>query len=83
MGLAASVGDRRAVAAPTDSDFRTYLESLRPEARSRGISQATFEAAFRDVTAPDPDIIGRTKRQSEFSRPVWEYLVGAISPGRL
>ncbi|WP_238180074.1 lytic murein transglycosylase [Methylobacterium haplocladii] len=82
VGLAASVRTRRALAAP-DPDFRAFLDSLRAEAQARGISQATFETAFRDVTAPDPDVIGRTRKQSEFSRPVWEYLVGAISPGRL
>ncbi|GJE57865.1 lytic murein transglycosylase [Methylobacterium sp. WL9] len=82
VGLAASVGNRRALAA-ADPDFRAFLDALRPDAQARGISQTTFDAAFRDVTAPDPDVIGRTKKQSEFSRPVWEYLVGAISPGRL
>jgi lytic murein transglycosylase len=78
----ASIGPRRALAA-TDSDFRAFIDALRPEARARGISHITFEAAFRDVAVPDPDVIGRTRKQSEFSRPVWEYLVGAISTGRL
>ncbi|WP_420847356.1 lytic murein transglycosylase [Methylobacterium organophilum] len=63
--------------------FSTFVEGLRSEARDRGISDATFEAAFRGITAPDPDILARTKKQGEFSRPVWEYLVGAVSPGRI
>ncbi|MCE4224584.1 lytic murein transglycosylase [Methylobacterium sp. C25] len=81
LALAACGSTRRALAA--DADFRAFIEGVRPEAQARGISQATFDAAFRDVTAPDTDVIGRTKKQGEFSRPVWEYLVGAISPGRL
>ena len=35
------------------------------------------------MTAPDPAVLARTKGQSEFGRPVWEYLVGAVSPGRI
>ncbi|GEP12615.1 hypothetical protein MMMDOFMJ_4263 [Methylobacterium gnaphalii] len=83
LALAACSGNRRAFAAIADADFRAFIDGLRAEAQARGISQATFDAAFRDVTVPDTDVIGRTKKQGEFSRPVWEYLVGAISPGRL
>lgn len=35
------------------------------------------------MTAPDPAILARTRRQSEFSRPVWDYLVGAVTPARI
>jgi lytic murein transglycosylase len=46
------------------------------------VSRATFDEAFRDV-APDPKIIALTKKQSEFVRPIWEYINGAISSARL
>ena len=66
-----------------EGDFPGFLAGLRPEAKARGISQATFDAAFAGVTAPDPEVIARTRRQNEFSRPVWDYLVGAVSAGRI
>lgn len=64
-------------------DLRSFLTALRPDAASLGVSEATFDAAFRGVTAPDPAILARTRRQSEFSKPVWDYLVGAVTPARI
>jgi lytic murein transglycosylase len=46
------------------------------------VSRATFDQAFSGV-APDPKIIALTKKQSEFVRPIWEYINGAISNERL
>ncbi len=66
-----------------NASFASFLVELRRDAASRGVSDATFETAFRDVTGPDPAILARTKKQGEFSRPVWDYLVGAVTPGRI
>ena len=84
-GAHASPGARTgAVPSSEDSaDLRAFLAALRPDAASRGVSEATFDAAFRGMTAPDPAILARTRRQSEFSRPVWDYLVGAVTPARI
>lgn len=68
-------------AAPA-ADFAQFVAGLRSEAEARGVSRATFDAAFAGVK-PDPAILARTKRQGEFGRPVWDYLVGAVSPGRV
>ncbi|KQP09900.1 lytic transglycosylase [Methylobacterium sp. Leaf99] len=69
--------------APAAAGLRPFIDALRPDAQSRGVSDATFAAAFAGVTTADPDVLARTKRQGEFARPVWEYLVGAVSPGRI
>lgn len=69
--------------ARTESRFFDFVEALRPDATARGVSRATFDAAFRTVTAPDADVLGRTRRQSEFARPVWDYLVGVVSTARI
>ncbi|GJE10443.1 MULTISPECIES: lytic murein transglycosylase [Methylobacterium] len=74
---------RAAEGARRDGTFRTFVEALRPDAAARGVSAATFDAAFRGISGPDPAILARTRGQSEFVRPVWEYLVGAVSGGRL
>ncbi|MCJ2058041.1 lytic murein transglycosylase [Methylobacterium sp. J-048] len=63
--------------------FEAFVAALRIDAEARGVSAATFAAAFRAITAPDPGILGRTRQQGEFVRPVWDYLVGAVSPGRI
>ncbi|WP_027172205.1 lytic murein transglycosylase [Methylobacterium sp. 10] len=66
-----------------DASFRSFIDALRPDAEARGIGVATFDAAFRGISSPDPGILARTTAQGEFGRPVWEYLVGAVSIGRI
>jgi lytic murein transglycosylase len=65
-----------------DAEFRRFVEQLWPDARRRGISRATFDEAFRGVT-PDAKIIALTRKQSEFVRPIWDYIDGAVSAQRL
>lgn len=67
---------------PGQGDFNRFIEGLWPEARARGISRSTFEEAFRGV-GPDAKIIALTKKQSEFVRPIWDYVNGAVSAQRL
>lgn len=74
---------QRAAPAQADPAFARFVAELRPEATARGIAPATFDAAFAGIASPDPDVLARTKRQSEFARPVWDYLVGAVSAGRI
>jgi membrane-bound lytic murein transglycosylase B len=77
-------GPARAVEArSSDPGFRAFLDALRPDAAARGVSDRTFDAAFRGITGPDAGILARTRRQSEFTRPVWDYLIGAVTPGRI
>jgi lytic murein transglycosylase len=64
------------------ADFGRFVSSLWPEAKARGISRATFDEAFRGVQA-DPKIVALTRKQSEFVRPIWEYIDGSISGQRL
>jgi membrane-bound lytic murein transglycosylase B len=62
--------------------FRRFLEQLWPEARARGVSAETFSEAFARVT-PDPKIIALSQKQSEFVRPIWDYIAGAAAPARI
>jgi lytic murein transglycosylase len=71
------------VTAEAKSRFTAFVAGLRPEAEARGVSSTTFSAAFAGFAGPDPEILARTGRQGEFGRPVWDYLVGAVSPGRI
>lgn len=69
-------------AARADDAFRTWVETLRPDAEAAGVSRKTFDEAFRglspDLSLPDLDLPGRDKTgnqgQAEFTRPPSEYL---------
>jgi membrane-bound lytic murein transglycosylase B len=68
--------------ATASADFAHFVHSLWPQAHARGVSRATFDAAFRGVT-PDPDVIERTKKQAEFVKPIGDYLASAVSAKRI
>ena len=76
---AAMAAPHRAGASPS---FQAFVEGLWPEAQARGVSRATFDTAFRGV-APDPKIAALTRKQSEFSRPIWHYIAGSTAPGTI
>ncbi|MFC4174716.1 lytic murein transglycosylase [Microvirga sp. GCM10011540] len=81
LGLGAGTSPAQAQGT-SQADFQSFVQSLWPAAKARGVSRGTFEEAFRGVT-PDPKIIALTKKQSEFVRPIWDYINGAISAQRL
>ncbi len=84
-GLAAQsrAASAQQTATPTPAgDFSRFVEALWPAAKAAGVSRATFDTAFRGVQ-PDPKIVALTRKQSEFSRPIWEYVNGSVSPQRL
>jgi len=67
--------------APAPS-FAQWLQELRNEALNNGIDSAVFDRAFAGIT-PDPAVIKADSSQPEFTRPVWEYLDGAVSSSRI
>ncbi|MDF3931451.1 lytic murein transglycosylase [Pseudomonas citronellolis] len=62
--------------------FETWRDGFRQQALAGGISAQTFDQAFAGVE-PDPAVITADRSQPEFTRPVWEYLAGAVSPARI
>jgi lytic murein transglycosylase len=68
--------------AQSDAGFRSFLDSLWPDAQARGVSRATFEAATRglapDMSLPDLVIPGRSPaaagEQAEFTQTPAQYL---------
>lgn len=73
-----------ALSAPVraNTDFAAFVEGVWPEAKEAGVSRATFDRAFRGVTAdltlPDLLLPGQKARdikgQAEFVRPPQDYL---------
>ena len=62
--------------------FSEWQANFRVQALKAGISPLVFDNAFKDIT-PDMGVIKADRSQPEFSRPVWEYLDGALSPLRV
>ncbi|WP_339490159.1 lytic murein transglycosylase [Pseudomonas sp. EL_65y_Pfl2_R95] len=62
--------------------FAEWRTLLRADAIAAGISDTLFDRAFAGVT-PNPDVIRLDSSQPEFTRPVWEYIEGAVSPARI
>ena len=62
--------------------FDEWLNAFRTEALNAGIRADVFDRAFAGVT-PDMSVIKADRSQPEFTRPVWEYLDGALSPVRV
>ncbi len=75
-------------ATPSDTEiqpqqsFEQWQAQFREQALQAGIRASVFDAAFAGVT-PDLDVIKADRSQPEFTRPVWEYLDGALSPVRV
>jgi membrane-bound lytic murein transglycosylase B len=67
--------------APAQS-FEDWQAGFRTQALQAGITPSVFDRAFTGVT-PDNSVVTADRSQPEFSRPVWEYLEGAISPIRV
>ncbi|MGQ7959358.1 lytic murein transglycosylase [Pseudomonas sp. SP16.1] len=67
--------------APAPS-FAEWRQGLRSEALAAGIDGALFDRVFAGIT-PDPAVIKADSSQPEFTRPVWEYLDGAVSASRI
>ncbi len=64
------------------ADFGRFLSEIRTEARQRGVKPATLDAAFQGLT-PDRAVVALTERQSEFVKPIWDYLESAVAPSRI
>jgi membrane-bound lytic murein transglycosylase B len=61
------------VPAQADAGFQNWVVSFRTTAAKSGISRSTFDRAFANVTAPDPEVLEKARFQPEFKAPVWDY----------
>lgn len=74
-------GDTSLDIQPTLS-FSDWETGFRLDALKAGIRPEIFDAAFAGVT-PDMSVVKADRSQPEFTRPVWEYLDGAMSAVRV
>ncbi len=66
----------------TETRFERWLRGFRKRALASGITETTWNRAMSGVTC-NPKVIERDRYQSEFTRPIWEYLDSAVSPARV
>lgn len=62
--------------------FEQWRAGFRKEALAAGVNPSLFDRTFAGIT-PDMSVIRADRSQPEFSRPVWEYLDGALSALRV
>jgi len=62
--------------------FDDWVAGFRNRALKHGISARTFDRAFKGVE-PDPVVIDKDRNQSEFVKPIWDYLDSAVSDTRI
>lgn len=80
----------KAVADPNENNFEIqpamsfaeWQATFRNQALAAGITAEVFDKAFSGIT-PDMGVVKADRSQPEFSRPVWEYLDGALSAVRI
>ena len=63
-------------------DFSSWLEGLRQEARTKGISEVTLHEAL-DGLQPIPRVIELDRKQPEFTQTFWHYLDARVTEGRI
>ncbi len=66
----------------SDPGFSRFIKDFWPTARSAGITAQTYNAVFTGMQ-PDNDTIRLMSKQSEFVKPIWEYLDSAVSDTRV
>ncbi|PKP73470.1 MAG: lytic murein transglycosylase [Alphaproteobacteria bacterium HGW-Alphaproteobacteria-6] len=68
--------------AAATAGFDRWIAGFRGRALAQGIRAEVFDRAFRGV-AYDPAVIARDRNQSEFTKPIWDYLDSAVSDTRV
>lgn len=70
------------VVAGETAGLRRWAEGFRERAAAQGIPAVILDAGLADL-AYDPKIVERDRSQAEFTKPIWDYLDGAVSPERV
>jgi membrane-bound lytic murein transglycosylase B len=65
-----------------NGNFQAFIESFRSQAMAEGISADVYDRAMTGLT-PNERVVRALNTQPEFTRPIWEYIEGAISQRRM
>jgi membrane-bound lytic murein transglycosylase B len=70
-----------AYAQPVES-FEAFIANFRSQALAAGIDGSVYDAAMSGMT-PDPRVPDLVTRQPEFTTPMWDYIEGRVTSGRI
>ncbi|MGF1527674.1 MAG: lytic transglycosylase domain-containing protein [Candidatus Competibacterales bacterium] len=86
IGILANITALPLAAAPSTAidtaAFAQWRQAFRARATQRGISVATLRRTLDRATASER-VLALSEHQPEFTRPIWEYLDGAVSHSRI
>ncbi len=66
--------------ASADAKFKNWLNGFYSTAAKAGITRATYNKAFKGVTAPDPRVLKKAQFQPEFRTKIWDYVDAKVNP---
>lgn len=66
----------------SEAGFRDWVTGFRAKALAAGVPAATYDAALRGAHFL-PEVVARDRRQSEFTKTIWDYLDVAVSEDRV
>ena len=72
-----------ALAQEVPQNFAAWLELLREDARSAGISEKTLDAALADLKAPEPRVIELDQKQPDQTESIEDYVAARVSEKRI
>ncbi|MDB5615708.1 MAG: lytic murein transglycosylase [Devosia sp.] len=70
-----------AFAQPVES-FDSFIANFRAKALAAGVSGAIYDQAMGGLT-PDPRVPDLVTTQPEFTTPMWDYIEGRVTSGRI
>ncbi|KFC62111.1 Membrane-bound lytic murein transglycosylase B [Devosia sp. LC5] len=68
-------------AQPVES-FDSFIANFRAKALAAGVGAATYDAVMMGLT-PDPRVPDLVTNQPEFTTPMWDYIDGRVTSGRI
>ncbi|PTE16663.1 lytic murein transglycosylase [Fuscovulum blasticum DSM 2131] len=66
----------------SEAGFRQWATGFRPRALEAGVPAAVYDRSLRGATYL-PDVVARDRKQSEFTKTIWDYLDVAVSDDRV
>lgn len=70
------------LSAHAEPGFDRFVRDFWPTAKAAGISSQTYNTVFTGMK-PDDDTLRLMNKQSEFVKPIWDYLDSAVSENRV
>src|SRR5262245_29745750 len=64
------------------ASFAQWVDSFKPRALARGVSEATYTRVMRDIK-PDTSVYALDRSQPEFTEKLWQYINRRVSDWRI